>query len=200
MAVSGYGLKVVQLVGGKAFSGGTIREFAVTAAAATNPICNGDLVTSAAGVVLTVATSPVSIVAGTVNTNTPIGVCVGVRFTDPVLKQTQHANFLPANSTGYASIFALVVDDPDVLFQARYDGAITTTSIGSNCALTFVAGNTTNGIAKSYMSGVATTATLGFRIMDIVATGTDPVTGTAFTDIIVKYNANTHAYALVTGQ
>lgn len=201
MPVSGYGLKPVQLLGGKNFSGGTIREFVVTPAAATYNICTGDMVTSAAGVVLAVgAASPVSIVAGTVNTNTPIGVCCGVRYTDPVLKQTQHAQFLPLNSTGYTNIFAKVIDDPEVLYQCRYDGALTFTSIGSNCAMTYVAGSTVTGNAKFYMSGVAATATLGFRIVDIVAGGTDPGTGTAFTDIIVKFNANTHAYALVTGQ
>ena len=197
MAVSGYGFKPVQLLGGKAFSGGTIREFVVTPAAATNPICTGDLVTTALGVVLAVATAPA---ASTLSTNTPVGVCVGVRFTDPVLKQTQHAQFLPATSTGYTNIFAKVVDDTEVLFQVRYDGAIDYTKIGLNCTMTYVAGSTVTGNAKFYASGAATTATLPFRIVDIVGGGTDQGTGTAYTDIIVKYNASTHAYAFPTGQ
>jgi len=194
---TGYGFKPVQLLGGKNFSGGTIREFVVTPAAATNPICNGDLVTTAAGVVLTVATAPA---AGTLSTNSPVGVAVGVRYVDPALKQQQHANFLPANSTGYTSIFAKVVDDPDVLFQVRYDGALTYTSIGNNCTMTFAAGSTANGAAKWYASGVATTATLPFRIIDVLSGGTDSGSGTAYTDIIVKYNWQTHAYHFPTGQ
>lgn len=196
MAIAtGYGFKPVQLLGGKAFSGGTIREFVVTPAAATNPICNGDLVTTAAGVVLTVATPPA---AGTLSTNTPVGVAVGVRYTDPVLKQTQHANFLAANSTGYTNIFAKVVDDPDVLFQVRADTAnLTYTSIGQNCTLAFVAGNTTNGHSSCYVTGIATTNTLPFRIVDVLASSTD---GSTYTDVIVKYNWNTHAYHLPTGQ
>lgn len=197
MAVSGYGFKPVQLLGGKAFSGGTIREFVVTPASATNPICTGDLVTTAAGVVLTVATAPA---AGTLSTNSPVGVSVGVRYTDPVLKQTQHAQFLAANSTGYTNIFAKVVDDPEVLFQVRYDGTLTYTSIGNNCTMTFVAGSTVTGNAKFYASGAATTNTLPFRIVDIVASGTDQGTGTAYTDIIVKYNWQVHAYHFPTGQ
>ena len=196
MSVSGYGLKPVQLMGGKAFSGGTIREFVVTPAAATYNICTGDLVNSAAGVVLAVGTAPA---ASTLSTNSPIGVSVGVRFTDPVLKQTQHAQFLPLNSVGYTNIFAKVIDDPEVLFQGRYDGTITYTSINSNCTMTYVAGSTVTGNAKFYLSGAATTATLPFRIVDIVASGTDGGTGTAYTDIIVKYNTSTHQYHFPTG-
>jgi hypothetical protein len=197
MAITtGYGFRPIQLLGGKAFSGGTIREFVVTPAAATNPICTGDLVTEALGVVLTVATAPA---AGTVSTNTPIGVCVGVRFTDPVLKQTQHSQFLPATSTGYTNIFAKVVDDPDVLFQVRYEGTLTYANIGRNCTLTYAAGSTTTGNSLAYATGMATTNTLPFRIVDIVQSLTDS-NGAAVTDIIVKYNANTHAYHQVLGQ
>lgn len=197
MAVTGSGFKPVQLLGGKAFSGGTIREFAVTPAAATNPICTGDIVNIQAGVALVAAAAPA---AATLSANSPIGIACGVRFTDPVLKQTQHAQFLPANSTGYTNIFVKVIDDPDLLMQIRYDGALTSTSIGSNCTITHAAGNTTTGNSKYYASGVATTATLPLRIVDIVSSGTDPVTGTAYTEIIVKWNANTHQYHFALGQ
>jgi len=193
---TGYGFKPVQLLGGKAFSGGTIREFVVTPAAAINSICNGDLVSCIAGVALTVAAAPA---AGTLSANSPIGVAVGVRYTDPVLKQTQHANFLAANSSNYTDIFVKVVDDPTVLFQVRYDGAITSTSIGLNCTLTFAAGSAVNGSAKAYASAAAAAATLPFRIVDVLSGGTDAGTGTAYTDIIVKYNVGTHAYDLALG-
>ena len=197
MAVSGYGFKPVQLLGGKAFSGGTIREFAVTAASATNPICNGDIVNTQAGVALSAAAAPA---AGTLSANSPIGIACGVRYTDPVLKQTQHAQFLPANSTGYSNIYVKTIDDPDLLMQIRYDGTLTYTSIGSNCTINWVAGSTTTGNSKYYANGVATTNTLPLRIIDIVATGTDPGTGTAYTDIIVKWNWQTHQYHFPTGQ
>lgn len=197
MAITtGYGFKPVQLIGGKAFSGGTLREFVVTPAAATNPICNGDLVNIQAGVALTVATAPAA--AAAAGANTPVGIAMGVRFTDPVLKQTQHAQFLPANSTGYTNIFVKTVDDPEVLMQIRYDGTLTYTSIGSNCTFTYAAGSTVTGNSKAYASGVAATNTLPLRIVDIVSTGTDSA-GAAYTEIIVKFNA-VHAYNLVLGQ
>ena len=193
---TGYGFKPVQLIGGKAFSGGTIREFVVTPASATNPICNGDLVNIQAGVALTVATAPAASAAA--GANTPVGIAVGVRFTDPVLKQTQHAQSLPANSTGYTNIFVKTVDDPEVLMQIRYDGTLTYTSIGSNCTFSYVQGSTVTGNSKVYASGVAATNTLPLRIVDIVGTGTDSA-GAAYTEIIVAYN-NVHAYKLPLGQ
>lgn len=194
MAISsGYGFKPVQLLGGKAFSGGTIREFVVTPAAATYNIMNQGLVTSAAGVVLGVGAAAPA--AGTLSTNTPIGVCVGVRFSDPVLKQTQHAAYLPANSVGYTNIFAKVVDDPDVLFQCRIDAAVTYTVIGYNCNWVVGTDDTAHGISRSYVTGAATTNTFPFRIVDVI--GGD---GSTYTDIIVKYNWQTHAYSFPTGQ
>lgn len=194
---TGYGFIPVQLLGGRPQSGGTIREIPVTPAAATNPICSGDLVNTSAGVALTVAAAPA---AGTSSANTPVGACVGVRFVDPVLRQPQFAQSLPANSTGYTQIFARVVDDPDAIMQVRYDGALTSTSVGLNCTITFVAGNPITGNAKLYASGVATTATLPFRIVEIIGGGIDPGTLTAFTDILVTYNVGTHAYRIATGR
>ena len=200
MAITtGYGFKPVQLLGGQAFSGGTLREFVVTPGNNTTPYGVGSLITLAAGVAKAVATSPVAIVGQTTTTNQPVGVMTGVRFTDPVYKQTVHAPFLPADSTGYANIFVKVVDDPDCLFQIRYEGTLTFTSIGSNVAVSFGTTSSTTGNCKDYATGVATTLTLGFRIVDIVGSLTDS-TGAAVTDIIVKYNANVHAYHLQTGQ
>jgi hypothetical protein len=200
MAITtGYGLKPVQLIGGQAFSGGTMREFVVTPGNNTTPYGVGSLITIAAGVAKAVATSPVAIVGQTTTTNQPVGVMTGCRYTDPVLKQTQHGPYLPADTTGYANIFVKVVDDPDCLFQVRYEGTLTYTSIGSNVALAFGTTSATTGNCKDYAVSVATTLTLGFRIVDIIAASTDSA-GAAVTDIIVKYNANVHAYNLQTGQ
>lgn len=198
MSIStGYGLKPVQLIGGQNFSGGTLREFVVTPGNNTTPYGVGSMITLAAGVAKAVATSPVAIVGQTTTTNQPVGIMTGVRYTDPVFKQTVHAAFLPADSTGYTNIFVKVVDDPDCLFQVRYEGTLTYTSIGSNVAISF--GTTTAAGCRDWATGVATTLTLGFRIVDIVGAVTDS-NGAAVTDLIVKYNANVHSYNLQTGQ
>ncbi len=194
MAITtGYGLRPVQLLGGKAFSGGTIREFVVTPGNNTYAFGQGDLITIAAGVAKVVGAAAPA--AGTLSTNTPVGVLVGLRYSDPVLKQTQHGQYLPADSTGYTNIFAKVVDDPEVLFQTRVDAAITYTAIGYNVNYVYSAANATTGVSKSYVTGAATTNTFPFRIVDVI--GGD---GSTYTDIIVKYNWQTHAYTFPTGQ
>jgi len=71
---SPYGLKPINLIGGQAFTGGTIREYRLTTNN-TDPIFNGDLVKLTAGVPSTVTATPV---AGT--TLGIVGVCVGVRY------------------------------------------------------------------------------------------------------------------------
>lgn len=194
MAITtGYGLKPVQLMGAQHFSGGTIREFAVTAGDNTYAFGVGQLITIAAGVAKVVGAAAPA--AGTLSTNTPVGVCVGLRFNDPTLKQQQYSQYLPADSTGYTNIFVRVVDDPDVLFQTRVDAAITYTSIGKNVNWVYAATNATTGVAASYVTGAATTNTFPFRIVDVLSGD-----GSTYTDIIVKYNWQTHAYHFPTGQ
>jgi len=194
MAITtGYGLKPVQLLGGKAFSGGTIREFVVTPGNNTYAFGQGALITSAAGVAKVVGAAAPA--AGTLSTNTPIGVLVGLRFNDPTLKQQQHSQYLPADSTGYTNIFAKVVDDPTVLFQTRVDAALTYTSIGLNVNFVYSAADSVTGVAKSYCTGAATTNTFPFRIVDVLSGD-----GSTYTDVIVKYNWQTHAYDFPTGQ
>lgn len=188
-----YGLKPVQLLGGKAFSGGTIREFNVTAGDNTYAFGQGALITIAAGVAKVVGAAAPA--AGTLSTNTPVGVLVGVSYNDPSLKQPLHGQYLPADSTGYTNIKAKVVDDPDVLFQVRVDAALTSTAIGYNVNYVYGAANATTGVSTGYATGSATTATFPFRIVDVI--GGD---GSTYTDVIVKWNWQTHAYHFPTGQ
>jgi hypothetical protein len=116
-----YGLKPIKLIGSQPFSA-AMREIAMTINSA-NGIFMGDLVNIAAGQPTSVAATPTT----TAGVNTPVGVCVGVRYTDPVMKQEQHNTFLPANAitNGYTKVWIKVVDDPDVLFLVQADGAVT---------------------------------------------------------------------------
>jgi hypothetical protein len=127
-------------------------------------------------------------------------VCVGVRFVDPVMKQTQFAQYLPANAitNGYTQVFIRVVDDPDCLFMVQADATTTyAAAAGRNTALTgFSAGSTTTGNSgvKASVAGLAATATLAVRVIDVIDSGA------AYPDLIVKFNAGVHAYNLSTGQ
>ena len=210
---SPYGLKPINLIGGQAFTGGTIREYKLTTNN-TDPIFNGDLVKLTAGVPSTVTATPV---AGT--TLGIVGVCVGVRYqlAGQQLGYPLFAQYLPAGAVnaGYTNIFIRVVDDPDQLYQVQASDAVTTTSIGKNAALGnftggtgSTTGNTTSGnsvINLNQGTIAAPGATLAVRIVDLVNQpstfgGNFPSNpGDAYTDCIVKLNFSVHSYYTASG-
>ena len=210
---SPYGLKPINLIGGQAFTGGTIREYKLTTNN-TDPIFNGDLVKLTAGVPSTVTATPV---AGT--TLGIVGVCVGVRYqlSGQQLGYPLFGQYLPAGAVnaGYTNIFIRVVDDPDQLYQVQASDAVTTTSIGKNAALGnftggtgSTTGNTTSGnsvINLNQGTIAAPGATLAVRIVDLVNQpstfgGNFPSNpGDAYTDCIVKLNFSVHSYYTASG-
>lgn len=210
---SPYGLKPINLIGGQAFTGGTIREYKLTSNN-TDPIFNGDLVKLTAGVPSTVTATPV---AGT--TLGIVGVCVGVRYqlAGQQLGYPLFAQYLPAGAVnaGYTNIFIRVVDDPDQLYQVQASDAVTTTSIGKNAALGnftggtgSTTGNTTSGNSVVNLNQgtiAAPGATLAVRIVDLVNQpstfgGNFPSNpGDAYTDCIVKLNFSVHSYYTASG-
>lgn len=210
---SPYGLKPINLIGGQAFTGGTIREYKLTTNN-TDPIFNGDLVKLTAGVPSTVTATPV---AGT--TLGIVGVCVGVRYqlAGQQLGYPLFAQYLPAGAVnaGYTNIFIRVVDDPDQLYQVQASDAVTTSSIGKNAALgnftggtSSTTGNTTSGnsvINLNQSTIAAPAATLAVRIVDLVNQpstfgGNFPSNpGDAYTDCIVKLNFSVHSYYTASG-
>ena len=98
---------------------------------------------------------------------------------------------------------AYIVDDPDVIFMAQADGAVTQADLGQNTNFAAVqatdTGDTTTGNSNSAVSSTtATTATIAFRIVDFVDSPTSTV-GDAFTDLLIKFNAGIHSYDNATG-
>lgn len=190
-----YGLRPVNMIGGQAFNGGAIREIKMTANTAT-AIFTGDLIQLSSGEPVAMAATPTTSTAGLV------GVCVGVRYIDPVMKYEVHSQFLPANAItgGYTEVWIKVCDDPDQLFAVQASGSVARTSIGKNAALTnFGAGSTATGLSKVQVSSsTATTATLAVRIVDLVV-GPMSAPGDAYTDCIVKFNHGVHSYYNSTG-
>lgn len=208
-----YGLRPINLIGGQAFNGGVIREFKVASNNAA-AIFNGDLVVlSSAGLPSAVGTTPTAIKIPSTSADATagiVGVCVGARFVDPVLKQQQFAQYLPANTItgGYTDVWVRVMDDPDALFQIQGTAALGTFNsgtggsgwpgaIGKNAALDFsTAGSTTTGNSGARLlvgtngGSLAATSTLAVRIVDVVA-GT---TGDAYPEFIVKLNVGVHSY------
>ena len=192
-----YGLKPVNLIGGQVFAGAT-RLMEIASGYATS-IFYGDLVKR-------ISDGTIEKDTGT-TTATPVGVFLGVQFTNQSTGQVQQQQYYPASQAiaSGSKIFAVVADDPDTLFQVvscsgtTVVAAMGIAAIGANIALIQNAGSTTTGnSAVAIDEGTETTTnTLPIRIIDVVretATGAD-----AFVEFIVKINATMHQYNNSTG-
>tara|TARA_R100001440_G_scaffold22213_2_gene36238 strand:+ start:815 stop:1396 length:582 start_codon:yes stop_codon:yes gene_type:complete len=136
------------------------------------------------------------VAAGTVEkdtgttTLTPVGIFLGVSYTDPNTSQKTFSQFYPA-STAADDISAYVLDDPSVLFEMQADGSAAVTNIGNNVAVVQTAGSTSIGLSKNAIdisTAASTTATLPVRIVDI-SPKSDNAAGDSFTDLVAKFNA-----------
>jgi hypothetical protein len=192
-----YGLKPVNLIGGQVFAGST-RMMEIASGYATS-IFYGDLVKR-------ISDGTIEKDTGT-TTATPVGIFLGVSFTNQSTGQIQQQQYYPASQAiaSGSKIFAVVADDPDTLFQVVSCSSGTTvagmgiSAIGNNIALIQNAGSTTTGNSKVAIDEgtQATTNTLPIRIIDVVretATGAD-----TFVEFIVKINATMHQYNNSTG-
>tara|TARA_R100000278_G_scaffold102955_1_gene79381 strand:+ start:32 stop:622 length:591 start_codon:yes stop_codon:yes gene_type:complete len=132
-------------------------------------------------------------------TLTPIGIFLGVRYTDP---NTNQLTFAQSYNQPIAAsdIEAIVLDDPNVEFRIQADGAVTKDAFGKNAGVVQTAGSADIGRSKNALdaSTVATTNTLPLRILGFVESG-ESTAGDAYTDLIVKFNAGMHLYDNATG-
>ena len=183
LVASPYGLRPYNMVGGSPYNGGATRMVPMTVNVATG-IGFGDVVTIGAASAGQPTAATQTPVAGT--TGGILGVCVGCSFIDPVLKQQQYANSVPAGavSAGYTNIQVFVNDDPRQLYALQAVGAAADTLIGKFCALeNFLAPNVYgNSVVRG--STPANTDTLAMRIVGFVNPQPD-----AFRDLVVKFNA-----------
>ena len=195
---SPYGLKAVNHIGGTPYAGST-RLLPIASGYGTN-IYNGS-------VIAIVGAGTVEIVTDVGNNADQfpvgvIGVFVGCTYTDPNLGTVVFRNNWPTGTVA-DDAQAYIIDDPDVVFMAQADGAVTQADLGQNTNFAAVqsttTGDTTNGNSNSAVSSTtATTATIAFRIVDFVDSPTSTV-GDAFTDLLIKFNAGIHSYDNATG-
>ena len=197
-SASPYGFKPINLIGGQPYAGST-RQIKIASGYASN-IFNGSIVSIVAGgtveMVTTNGDNSTGFPAGTV------GVFVGCSYTDPNTKQKLFSQYWPTGTVASDAV-AYVVDDPDCLFQVQADGAVTQEDLGQNTHLAAVQ-STSTGSTTTGNSNTAVTATTGttsgwaFRIVDFVD-GPDSTVGDAYTDLIVKFNPDSHSYTNKTG-
>ena len=129
---------------------------------------------------------------------TPVGVFVGVSYTDPNTNQKTFSQYFPA-STAASDISAYVLDDPFVEMKMQSDASLAQTALGNNAAVVQTAGSTSIGRSKNAVDGstIATTNTLPVKIIEFVE-GPDSAVGDSFTDVIVVFNAG-HQLTNTTG-
>lgn len=176
-----YGLRPANLLGGQPNSN-SIRHYKIASGYGT-AIFNGDLVALSVGGTIEKET-------GTTSAN-PVGVFVGCTYTDPNLGYLIHRQYWPA-STVAADAEAIIVDDPDMLFEIQADGSLGQNAIGSNFAIVQTAGSTATGNSAVALdaSTLAATATLPLRVVDYVDREGQSDLGDDFTDVVVRINTH----------
>ena len=197
---SPYGLRPINPLGGQSFAGST-RLYAMLSGYSV-AVQYGDPVIlfaggSGVGGVMRRFSATTTATTAT-NSATRLGVFVGCSYTDPVYGKVFRQNY-PGSITA-SDLQAYVVDDPDTLFQAQFNGSAAQYYLGSNCGLIqTVAGSTSANINSGVSLNLSTatdTATLPIRVVDFVNSTTSTV-GDSFTDVIVRIN--THFMRTTTG-
>lgn len=198
------GFLPVNLLGGRVYSGAT-RSIPIASGYAQN-IGFGDLVTIASsGTIERVDTSSGAKAAFA---SAPVGIFVGCNFTDPTLKyKLFDQNWV--SGTVASDAVAVIVDDPDAVFQVTLTNgsgtqytasAATQSNVGNNIGYyqpaTFVnaAGNST---VSANLASANTTSTLPWRIVAVVPESV--LSDGTFTQVQVIYNFGLHFYRQATG-
>ncbi len=198
------GFLPVNLLGGRVYSGAT-RSIPIASGYAQN-IGFGDLVTIASsGTIERVDTSSGAKAAFA---SAPVGIFVGCNFTDPTLKYKLYdQNWV--SGTVASDAVAVIVDDPDAVFQVTLTNgsgtqytasAATQSNVGNNIGYyqpaTFVnaAGNST---VSANLASANTTSTLPWRIVAVVPESA--LSDGTFTQVQVIYNFGLHFYRQATG-
>ena len=208
-AATPYGMRPIGAVGSGSYSGGTVRAYRITQNN-TNAIYSYWWCTMNAGKVDGPgAVAPVSKLdnVGPSATQTPLGVVMGVQYTDVTLGYTLNAQYLPASAVtlGHTNILVFVNTDPRQLYQIQADSAVVQAEIGLNMDMNVPSGTTLNGLSTASGIGVAAaTITFPLRIVDLVNQnsifgGGLSVPGDAFTDCIVQWQAQTLSGDIQTG-
>lgn len=192
-----YGLKPVKRVDGMPYAGATSQYLIDPAGEATN-IFYGQVVKIGSDGYIALATGT----GADATTNNlggngigALGVFVGCEYVNDQ-GQIVHSQYYPS---GKLNAKALVVDDPNVLFQAQLDGTGAQTIIGTNtffaAAQSTSTGSTTTGNSTSALDATVVTTAAAFRIVAHVSPASD-----AYPDVLVKFNPSAHSFTNNVGE
>ena len=190
-----YGLKPVKRADGMPYAGATSQYLIDPAGEATNLFYGQVVIIGADGYIALATGTGADLTSNSISGTTgvgAIGVFVGCEYVN-AQGQVIHAQYYPS---GYAAptgtqIYAYVIDDPNVLFQAQLDGSGAQTIIGTNtffaAAQSTSTGSTATGNSTSALDATVQTAAAAFRVVAHVSPASD-----AFPDVLVKFNPGAH--------
>ncbi len=189
-----YGLKPVKRVDGMPYAGAT-DTFLINPAGLGNNIFNGQVVAIDTNGYVTLVTATGADASTNAFPAGTIGVFVGCEYVN-AQGQVIHSQYYPANTTGVVK--AMVVTDPNVVFQGQLDGSGAQAVLGANtffaAAQSGSTGSTQTGNSTSALDATVQTAAAAFRIVGFASTP-----GDAYTDVYVKFNPSQHSYLNATG-
>lgn len=187
-----FGFQPVQLVGGIPYAG-TVQQYTISSGYGT-ALRPGDVVAIASGVVAKWTGTT------TIPTGGVVGVFQGCAYTDPVLGFTNRTNWTAG--TVAADAVAIIAADPKLVFRVAYvsgttviSGQTAAASIGKNVAA--VQNTTSTGTSDVAVTGLATTNTLPFKVIDVDRASVD-ASGN-FTALLVTYQPGMHYTDATTG-
>lgn len=164
----------------------TYEQVAMTVASSnTTAIYYGDAVVPVTG------SATGYIKQATASTVALAGIFYGCTYLSTSQKRTVWSNYWPGSDAA-GDVTAYVVNDPNAKFVVQAGGTnVGFSKIGQNIQLNVGTGNSASGISGMYVESPATTATLPFRVVDIVtqppgANGTDATA--AYNYVIVQFN------------
>ena len=187
-----YGLKPVKRVDGMPYAGATETFLIDPAGEATNLFYGQVVIIGSDGYLALSTATGADITTNNLGGNGvgAIGVFVGCNYTN-AQGQRIWSQYYPSGQTGTPE--ALVVTDPNVIFQAQLDGSGAQTVLGTNtffaAAQSTNTGSTTTGNSTSALDATVQTTAAAFRIVGFASTP-----GDAYTDVFVKFNPSAHSY------
>jgi len=187
-----YGLKPVKRVDGMPYAGATETFLIDPAGEATNLFYGQVVIIGSDGYLALSTATGADITTNNLGGNGvgAIGVFVGCNYTN-AQGQRIWSQYYPSGQTGTPE--ALVVTDPNVIFQAQLDGSGAQTVLGTNtffaAAQSTSTGSTTTGNSTSALDATVQTTAAAFRIVGFASTP-----GDAYTDVFVKFNPSAHSY------
>jgi hypothetical protein len=199
-----FGLSPIQSVAGSGTDWQT--NLYAIATDASNTYAIGDVVKTAAGTDV----NGVPLVVKAASGDVPLGIIVGFRVSDPgVSLQGTNLNlnitYLPKSS---GTRYAMVCDDPDVIFEVQMDStAITLANLHKNANLTITADDTTALASSPYSSTVITGSTVNttntfvVRMLGLVQRDDNQITSSTVAGAYCRVRAkfNVHEYGASTG-